>query len=308
MRSSRYDVIHYQWPEEYTGYRTPPTRDQLAKIEECLIWWNSNSTTILTVHNLYPHGRANDLAFRELYECFYRNTRVITHYSETSRRLVCDRYPIARDARHVVHHPDGCEATIAIQKQRGSRRKELGIGEDEFVVLVFGQIRSLDEVKLLQRAYDLARIPRKRLLMAGKLGLQIGSWRARLFAAQWRWWLKQRNAFVDSRFLPEDELSRFIDSSDVVVVPRLGGLNSAILFMGMAFGRLIIAPDCGAYPEQLSETRNLIYRTGDPVSFAARLEEASALDTDSIGRENALIAAKWKWRDICQASLEASVD
>ena len=44
----------------------------------------------------------------------------------------------------------------------------MGIGEDEFVILMIGRIRFWREVELIQRAFDLARVPKKRLLMAGK--------------------------------------------------------------------------------------------------------------------------------------------
>jgi len=68
---------------------------------------------------------------------------------------------------------------------------------------------------------------------------------------------------------------------------------------------MIVAPDCGGYPEHLAGTRNLIYRTGDAASLAAKLEQASRLDTAQIGKENAEIARTWTWRDICAACLQA---
>jgi glycosyltransferase involved in cell wall biosynthesis len=107
------------------------------------------------------------------------------------------------------------------------------------------------------------------------------------------------------RFIPEHELSRFLDSSNVAIIPRFGGLNSGILFLAMTFGLMVIAPDCGAYPEQLAGSRNLVFQRGDAASLARKLEEAANLDTDVIGRENAAIASQWGWRRICIACLEA---
>jgi glycosyltransferase involved in cell wall biosynthesis len=303
-RASHYDVVHYQWPEEYSGWRVP-THEQIVETEERLRWWSARATCIFTVHNLYPHYGVGDPACHELYSCFYRHCHLISHFSHTSQQMVLEEFPSARRARHIVHCPANNAVALAIQKERGSRRGELGIREDEFVILMIGRIRFWSEVKLIQRAYDLACVPNKRLLMAGKFALIAPPWRKRLLMLRWNLWLKARQAVVDTRYVPENELSRFLDSSDVAIVPRVGGLNSGIVFLAMTFGRTLIVPNCGAYPEQLAGSRNLFFKPGDPVSLAGMLERAASLDTDDIGRENGMIAAKWGWPKICCICLDA---
>lgn len=304
-RIGKFDVVHHQWPEEYSEWQAP-TAQQLSEIQDCLDWWCSRATNIFTVHNLYPHYAVDHPASHELYSSFYRYCHLISHFSETSHRLVLERFAAARRSRHIVHCPANNAVALVTQKQRGSCRTELGIGEDEFVILMIGRIRSWAEAKLLRRAYDLARVPNKRLLMVGKFAVQAPSWRGRLLSYKWNSWLRSRHAVIDTRYVPENELSRFLDSSDVAIVPRFGGLNSGIVFLAMTFGRMVIAPNCGAYPEQLAGSRNLLFETGDAMSLALKLEEAAALDTDAIGRENGAIAAQWGWRKICRACLEAT--
>ena len=92
IRASHYDVIHYQWPEEYSGWQVP-TEQQIAEIEEHLRWWSSRATNVFTVHNLYPHSGGRDPASHELYSCFYRHCHLISHFSHTSHRLVLRRVP-----------------------------------------------------------------------------------------------------------------------------------------------------------------------------------------------------------------------
>jgi glycosyltransferase involved in cell wall biosynthesis len=303
--ASHYDIVHHQWPEEYSGWQVP-TEQQLVEIEEQLCWWSARATNIFTVHNLYPHYGIGDPACHELYSSFYRHCNLISHFSQTSQRMVLEEFPAARRAQHIVHCPASNAVALATQKQRGSRRMEMGIGEDEFVILMIGRIRSWSEVELIRRAFDRARVPKKRLLMAGKFALIAPPWRKRLLNLRWNWWLRTRQAVVDTRYVPENELSRFLDSSDVAIVPRFGGLNSGILFLAMTFGRMVIAPNCGAYPEQLEGSRNLLFEPGDAASLASMLEQAASVDTNDIGRENEAIAAKWSWRDICRACLDAS--
>ena len=300
-----YDVIHHQWPEEYCGW-VVPSEERIAEIEQNLQWWSSRATNIFTVHNLYPHYGVGDPACHELYSCFYRHCHLISHFSHTSLRLVLEEFPAARQARHVVHCPPNLALVLARQKQRGSRRAEMEIDDDEFVILVIGSIRNRAEIELIERAFDLARVPKKRLLMAGKLALNDPSWKRRLLQLRLHWWLKRRGAAVDTRYVPENEISRFFDSCDVAIVPRSGGLNSAIVFYAMTFGRMVIAPRCGAYPEQLEGSRNLLFEPGDAASLASKLEEAATLDTDDIGRENGIIASKWSWHEICRMCLAAA--
>jgi len=305
IRASQYDVVHHQWPEEYSGWQVPTER-QVVEIGQNLRWWSSRAINIFTVHNLYPHHGIGHPACHELYSCFYRHCHIISHFSHTSQRLVLEEFPAARQAKHIVHCPANNEFALATQKQRGSRRLEMGIGNDEFVILMIGSIRSWREFELMQYAFDLARVPKKRLLMAGKFAISAAPWRKRLLKLKMNWWLMSRRAVVDTSYIPEDEISRFLDSCDVAIVPRFEGhLNSGIVFLAMTFGRMVIAPDCGAYPEQLADSRNLFFQPGNPTSLASKLEEAATLDADDIGRENAKIASKWGWREICRACLDA---
>jgi len=305
LRTAGYDVVHVQWPEEYVGWFVPPSGADVAEIERDLAWHAARGKVIFTVHNLLPHYGADEGRFHDLYSAFYRHADVISHFSEASRRLVLQRFPAARGKAHIVHHPPNYDVTLALQESRGSRRADFGIKDDEFVILMFGRLRSWNEVWLVMMAYDRANIPNKRLLVAGSLALPTGAWLRRLQGWRWRAWLRRRNAAVEPQFVPENRISRLLDSADVTIVPRLGGLNSAIILLGMSFGRMIVAPDCGGYPEHLAGTRNLIYRTGDAASLAAKLEQASRLDTAQIGKENAEIARTWTWRDICAACLQA---
>lgn len=301
IRAAQYDLVHYQWPEEFTGYQQSPSETQIATVENCVAWWSQRARSVITVHNIYPHSKPNDPAFHKLYSVFYRHCDVISHFSEVSRNLVTREFPAAREAHHVVHSPAGCQTLVATQRTRGSRRHELGLSSHAFVLLVLGQLRSRQEIQLIQRAYRLSTIPQKQILMVGRLHFADESWRSRIVARRWERWLRREGAIIKSEWVPDEDLAQIVDSADVVIVPRTGGLNSAIIFLAMAFGRFIIAPDCGAYREHLAGTRNLLYRAGDAHSLANRLDEAATLDLQAIGRENADISLHWSWTDICRA-------
>jgi beta-1,4-mannosyltransferase len=305
--AARYDIVHHQWPEEFSRWQAPSPAE-IERVKQQLEWWKQRAVNIFTVNNLYPHELDRDPACHELYSSFYRHCQVITHYSNASREMVLAEYPAAREVRHVVHHPANYEVTLASQKSRGSRRAEMGVANDEFVILMLGSLRSWDELQLIQRAYDLVTVPNKRLLMAGKLKLRESRSRTRIKQIAWHWWLKRRRAIVDTRYVPESEVSQFIDSCDLTIVPRLSGISSGIVNLAMTFGRAVIAPRHGAYPEYFAGTRNLLYETGNAESLAAALDQAASLDLDDIGSENAHIASKWTWKRMCEVCLAAAAN
>src|SRR6266478_1975414 len=171
LRAANYDIVHHQWPEEFSGWRAPSPRE-IDQVRQHLEWWRHRAFNILTVNNLYPHELDRDPACHELYSNFYRYCQVVTHYSRTSLKMVLEESPAAHAARHVVHPPANYEITLASQKSRGSRRAAMGIGDDDFVILMLGSLRSWDEIRLIQKAFDRVTVPRKRLLMAGKLVLR----------------------------------------------------------------------------------------------------------------------------------------
>ena len=305
IHAAQYDIIHHQWPEEFSGWESP-TPGEIKKIRQQLEWWQSRAVNIFTVNNLYPHLQERNPFFHNLYSCFYRHCQLITHYSNASHESVLREYPSARTARHIVHSPANYEVSLATQVSRGSQRDQWGITDGEFVILILGSLRSLDEIRLVQKAFDLTRVPKKRLLMAGKFKVKASRLRRRWMEFLWSVWFKTRRVVVDRRYVPEEEISQFIESCDVAVVPRLSGLSSGIPLLAMTFGRVAIAPRHGAYPEYFKGTHNLLYDTGDPKSLAMALEQAASLDLAAIGCENAAVAATWAWRNTCLACIKAA--
>jgi hypothetical protein len=304
LRAAHYDLIHHQWPEEFSSWGLP-TAEQIEEISAYLQWWSSRTINIFSVNNLYPHQYERHPCFHKFYSRFYQHCQLITHYSNASLRLVLQEFQLAHKTRHVVHAPPNYEVTLANQRRRGSWRADFGIRDEEFVMLMLGSLRSWDEVRLIQRAYDLARIPNKRLLMAGKFKIKETTFHRRWKQCLWKAWLKSRNAIVDTRYVPEGEISQFIDSCDIAIVPRLSGLSSAIPLLAMTFGRAFVAPRHGAYPDYVQKTRNLLYETGSPKSLAEALEQAATLNLKEIGQENAAIAATWTWKRMVRTCLEA---
>jgi glycosyltransferase involved in cell wall biosynthesis len=299
-----FDVIHHQWPEEFVGWKAPLPED-VDSVVRRLEFWKGRAKSVFSVNNLYPHDAYGNAQYWALYSAFYRFADLITHFSVASKKLVELEYTDAVGKNHIIHSPPNYAVSLKRQTARGSCRRALGIPVDSFVILMLGRLRSWEEARLVKRAFEVARVPGKHLLIVGRLSLSkrmCGDFFRRL---DWSRWLLWRSTTVEEKYVPEEELFRFIDSSDVMVVPRIGGLSSAIPLIAMTFGKMVVAPDCGAYPDYLYGSANLIYRTGDPESLARQLERAFVADCRRIGEENAAIAREWSWDRICMACLAA---
>ncbi|HEX8295729.1 MAG TPA: glycosyltransferase [Chthoniobacteraceae bacterium] len=306
LQVGSYDVVHFQWPEELTSWE-PPTSARIAEIASTLDAWAGKSRLLLTVHNLYPHRHHGDPRCREFLEVFYERMEVLAHFTEASSVQVAGEFPITATRRNVVTGFFNFDSLLpaGAREDPGEARRRLGIAEDEFVVLSFGALRDWAEVELVRKGFDGARLPGKRLLMAGRYQEFGPVWRQRWRRWSWNRWLKRVNAVTKAGFVPDAEVSGLVEASDVLMVPRLDVLNSGLPALAATFGKIFVVPDCGGLPEIASGTDNPVYRSGDAASLAAALEQASRLDRKAMAQRNRQLADSWSWDQIVRVGLDA---
>jgi len=304
LECSQPDVVHFQWPEELTDWKAP-TPKQTDDIIRRLDRWAARARLILTVHNLYPHGHHSNPAYHRLFTAFYERAEVIHHFGETSKHMVCEAFPEIADRHHVVRLGFNYDRLLpAARQSRAASRREFGFEPNEMVYLVFGSLRSWDEVQLVKQAFSLAKVPRKRLLMAARYNEPVSQWTQR--RRRWRWNLWQRMNAVHriTTYVPDEDVYRLFDSADSVVIVRQNSMGSGIPSLTMTFGRMAIAPDSGIIPEYLAGAENVLYDGTSASSLARGMERAAGVDREAIGAKNREIAAKWDWDSILQTCLD----
>jgi glycosyltransferase involved in cell wall biosynthesis len=305
LETGDFDVIHIQWPEEFTDWRAP-TPAQIDAILVRLDRWAKRSRLIISVHNLYPHRYHKNPLFHRLYAGFYTRAEVIHHFSHVSKALVCSEYPSTSKRNHVVRLGFNYERLLPSgPRDRVAARRVFGFAADEIVFLVFGTLRFWEEVRLLRLAFRRARVPNKRLLLTADYVESGPRWRQRWRRWQWQRW--RRSYGVRSVFerVPDEELPNLFDASDAVVVVRQNSMSSGVPSMAMTFGRFVIAPNIGSMPEYLAGTDNALYDQTSADDLARAMERAAVANREGVGRENARIAAGWGWEAIVRACLDA---
>jgi glycosyltransferase involved in cell wall biosynthesis len=304
LKMHRADLVHIQWPEEFADWKLP-SPERMQEIRVALDYWTKLCPVLISVNNLYPHGYDEHPLMRELYSMFYERCSCILHYCQTSQKLVLENFPSARGRQNVVGNYFCYDRLLPERPDRQTARRRFGLSDDDFVVLVFGALRLWQEVRLLQKGYAKARVPHKRLLMAGRFTEHSGRWNNRFRRLQLRLWLHLHNALIQSDFIPDSHVHRYVESADAIIVPRIRDMTSGLVGLGLSFGRVLIAPDHGAFPEYLAGTENPFYKSGDCQSLALAIERASTMDRRNVEGQNRQIADKWVWETIIGTGLRA---
>jgi glycosyltransferase involved in cell wall biosynthesis len=306
LEASRPDIVHFLWPEELTDWKVPSTaqlEDVIARVDR----WARRARVIATVNNLYPHRHNKDPIFHRLYEAVYQRADVLHHFSQTSKNAVCREFPSVVGQRHIVRLGFNYDRLVPKHRDPASSRARLGLNAEENVYLAFGALRSWDEVQVLAHGFARARDPKKRLLISSRY-LESGPyWRQGYRRARWQAWLRRHGAVKVTDYIPDEQVYHLFDAADAVIVVRQHGLSSGVPSLAMTFGRFLIAPVIGAIPEYLDGTDNLLYEAGNARSLADAIERATRIDRETVGTNNAHIAAKWTWEEIigdCLAALD----
>ena len=297
LMSSKFDLVHFQWPEEFSGWN-PPDDARLAEIIARLETWSQRSRLLMTAHNLLPHRQAEHPQFRRLYDAFYQRIPLLAHFTEASRDAIQREFPIAAQTTNIVTGYFNLDALVPPNRDPATARKRFGFERDEFVILVIGGLREWEEVELVRDGFDACRAKRKRLLMCGRLNEAGSSWQRRWHDFTWRRWLHSHKAAVIREFIPDPDVHRVVDAADAVIVPRLRSLNSGIPALAVSFGKITISPRCGSYPELFAGTQHPIYAPGDSEDLATALDWASEMDQTTVEADCARLRESWSWHRI----------
>jgi beta-1,4-mannosyltransferase len=288
-------LVHLQWPEElyrWHGAGTPAERAH-AFVERLDALKAEGARLAWTVHNLAPHDHPDDPLDRGVYQAVIDRADLIVHHGEASRGLLRQRYAVP-GTREIVA-PHGHFGGYPQGGDRAGTRARLRLPQDATVFLHFGLVRGYKGLDLLLDGYAAARVPRKRLVIAGTWAIGPGqqSLAQRLRMA----WIRRyaRTIRCEFRHIPDDEIRDFMAACDAVVLAHRQILNSGVAVLGMSFGKLVVGPDTGCVGPLLAEGINERYPAGSPTGLTRALERAADPARIAAASRNATIARGWDW-------------
>lgn len=208
--------------------------------------------SIWTVHNAMPH-ECSDLDLEaKLRQGIADRVDVIHVMCDKTAAACSEWFDIPQSKVRVIPHPSYIDVYPNLVDKH-TARSTLGLSDDDYVYLHFGQVRGYKGLDRLLDAFD--QVSRHdsaaKLLMVGKPGRFEG---VREIMDRAR-----ANPNVISNFnpVPDADVQLYMNASDVVVLPHQTALNSGALLLAYSFARPVITSETGCLTELVDETTGL---------------------------------------------------
>jgi glycosyltransferase involved in cell wall biosynthesis len=292
------DIVHLQWPGALFPNWEVPDSEDLSGLESRLADWRRSAHIALTVHNIRAHNQSNGGLFDSLYRLVHQYSDGFIHMGKASRRLLHETYDLS-GADTIIPH--GRYDTLPNQVTRKQARERFGVAENDSVALVFGALRSPDELSLVLEGTRQWTSPHKRMIIAGRFTWTDG--RVQTHAVRWLHRMRVFGRPIGFQFgrFEDEKLQYFLNAADILLIPRRRILNSGNVALGFTFGRVVVGPNTGVVGEVLEETGNPVFDPGIPGSVGRALGEACVLSERGKGSSNAEYARKnMDWSNIAE--------
>jgi beta-1,4-mannosyltransferase len=287
----KYAVWHVHWPESLLNIRNASGATiKLAGLFAIIDYLRWRGTKIIwTVHNFKAHEALYPSQEEKFWRKFIPRVDGVISLSETGLSVVRTTFPRLLEVPAAViphgHYRDSYSPCTL------DAREALGIPADARVILFFGAIRAYKNVPALLRAFREVATQETILYIVGRPNTQK---------------LTQellREASADSRvrvvfeFVERDNVSKFMQAADLVVLPYRAILNSGSALLALSFNRPVLVPDMGAMCDLRSDFGDNWVRTFTGEVDARTLEQA--LDWASRARPSSCsMPGKYNWQSI----------
>jgi glycosyltransferase involved in cell wall biosynthesis len=295
MTLSRPDVLHIQFLP-LLAYGIPVERWFLLVVRALGI------RTVYTVHNVLPQNTGD--RFRLTYSRVYELAdMLICHDSEAAVRLQTEFAVSTRKVRIIPHGPLFEESPAL---QRKTVRINLGVKEDDCVVLWQGILRPYKGVSFLLNAWRLvcAATPKATLLVVGSGEKRLERELRKEVSALGI----QSRVRQELRFVSMSELDDYYAAADVLVYPYSQVTTSGALMTGIVRRKAIVATRLPAFEHVLRhEESALLVRYGDEDGFASsllRLIHDPSLRHSLAERLHKLQSKLPRWDEIAKLTVE----
>jgi glycosyltransferase involved in cell wall biosynthesis len=295
-------AVHFHWlhPYIFTDSILMTIALLPLTILQLMVLRVQGTPIVWTVHNVMSHGSRYPRLERWFKHAFVRFgfcSAIFVHCESVAETLIEEfRLPETIRQRVTVvphgHYLDNYENAIS----KTEARSELGLERAGPVFLYLGQISPYKGVPTLIDEFKTLEDPDARLLVVGKPTSKTLERTVRDTSAD-----DERIDTVLS-FVPDNEIQRYMNAADCVVLPYNEITTSGSAILAMSFGKAIVIPRLGCVPELLDEQGSLMYRHDDGDGLRRALTEATQRDLRAMGAHNAQLVRRYDWDDIAQTT------
>ncbi len=295
-----YEVLHLNWPHHfYRADDLETTINRYSKFADNLTFAHRIGYRIVwTMHNLYPHERPfpevdhmgrlliTQIADDVIAHCDYA--------ADLARRKFYRSHNL-----HVIPHGNFIDA-YPNEVSREEGRRKLGISEEAFVYIFFGNVRGYKGIESLLDAFCKLKDPDALLI------LMMRQWGNDVYIREMGELARRdkRIRVFTSSYFPDKEFQIYLNSSDVAVFPFSEVLTSGSAITALSFGKPLILPKLGCMVELIDENSGILYDPKDDRGLEKALAEIRNHDIEANGREAFQIAKNLNWDSIASRIAE----
>jgi glycosyltransferase involved in cell wall biosynthesis len=269
-------VFHLNWTAPILGGATDE-HDRLVRhrrfVEAIDEMHEHGIPTVWTVHNVLPHECADPELEARLRQEIADRVDIIHVMCAETIAACAEWYQLPQSKVRVIPHPSYIDVYPNLV-DRSTARRDLDLGDEDFVYLCFGQIRPYKGIDRLLDAFgSVAELDATaRLLLVGKPGRFDG---IRQIADRAR----AHPQVVDClNPIPDADVQLYLNAADVVVLPYQSALNSGALLLSYSFARPVVAPDAGCLRGLVDSATGVTFdRTGGTRALQNALLSARSL-------------------------------
>jgi beta-1,4-mannosyltransferase len=291
------NILHLHWLELlYAAPTRGRTLLRLAAVLAGLAWAKVRGAKIVcTVHNLRPHeqdaattNRVANAALSVLADALH------VHDEEAKRGAAqvygrSDRIYVVPHGSYIGAYPNDCT--------REDARARLGLPEGAVVYLCLGQIRRYKGIEDLIAAFKQlsavaseAETSRCHLILAGHIHDPVY---ARSLSELT---LGQKGIHTWFQYVGDAELQYFMNACDVCVLPYRDITTSGAAILAFSFGKPVVAPALGGFPELLAGGRGIVYDPQRSDGLLHALQEVRSTDMAAAAQKALAWAKEHEWR------------
>lgn len=296
-----FDVVHIQWPE-YLFNPGPLTEEKINSLKTILDFWKKHSCLILTRHNEHPNFTDHPELYINLYRLVYRYCDGIAHLGsygldEFTSANITDLNGNRIQHKIIPHHIYINSYPNNITKS--DARKKLKIRNNYFVVLIFGSIRFKEEREFLlellrntSHKKTIYLIPSWLPAFKGqglKSKLRSFYYTLKLTKLNFR-----KNIRASDQFIQDHDVQTYFNAADIILIPRIKGLNSGNVSLGFFYKKVVVGPNTGNISAELHESGNPVFEPGSIQSLQEAIEKGRELVSSNHGEKNYQYAIKYR--------------